>query len=144
MNVDFKKLFALTLAGAVMAGCVHTGTSTQQTAVEQEQTSTQTREEEALESESTGLKNSVTYSDSGFSPQVLTVEQGMTVTFVNRSSRGMWVASVVHPTHEVLPGFDQLSAGGNGTSYSYSFERTGEWKYHNHVFPGDTGTIIVE
>jgi|SRR3989344_7547850 len=85
----------------------------------------------------------VTYTDTGFAPQVLTLKKGTTVTFVNESSRGMWVASAVHPTHQLLPGFDQLSTAGKGATYEYVFMKVGTWKYHNHVNPTDTASVVV-
>lgn len=83
----------------------------------------------------------VTYTDDGFTPSTITVARGTTVLFVNESSGSMWVASAVHPTHQVLPGFDQLSAG---ERYTYTFEQEGSWKYHNHLAPSQTGTVVVE
>jgi plastocyanin len=85
----------------------------------------------------------VTYTDSGFAPQPLSIKKGSTVTFVNESSRGMWVASGVHPTHQLLPGFDQLSTSPKGGTYEYVFTKVGTWKYHNHVNPSDGGTVVV-
>jgi plastocyanin len=85
----------------------------------------------------------VTYTDTGFAPKPLKVVKGTKVTFVNESSRGMWVASDVHPTHQLLPGFDQLSTVSKNGVYEYVFEKVGTWKYHNHVNPTDTGTVIV-
>ena len=55
----------------------------------------------------------------------------------------MWVASDVHPTHDELPGFDQLEGVEAGNDYSFTFEEVGEWTYHNHLVPTDTGTIVV-
>ena len=85
----------------------------------------------------------VTFTDNGFSPSPLTVAVGTTVTFVNESSKGMWVASAVHPTHKVLPGFDQLKSTARGGMYEYTFTKVGTWNYHNHVAPQDTGSVIV-
>ncbi len=85
----------------------------------------------------------VTYTDTGFSPTSVTVKKGTTVTFTNTSTSGMWVASAVHPTHQLLPGFDQLTSSANGTSYDYTFVKVGTWKYHNHVAPSFTGSIVV-
>ena len=59
-------------------------------------------------------QSTVTYTDTGYSPKEITVKQGTTVTFVNQSSGGMWTASAIHPTHQLLPGFDQLEAGSKG------------------------------
>lgn len=84
-----------------------------------------------------------TYTDSGFSPNPVTVKVGALVTFVNESSGAMWVASAVHPTHQLLPGFDQLKSVAKGGTYEYAFTKVGTWKYHNHVSPSDTGSVIV-
>jgi len=86
---------------------------------------------------------SVQYTDSGFVPNEITVKQGATVTFTNASSGGMWVASDEHPTHQLLPGFDQRTSVAKGGTYEYTFTNVGTWKYHNHVAPTFTGTVVV-
>lgn len=86
-------------------------------------------------------ENTILYTANGFEPDSLTVEAGETVTWVNDSSGGMWVASDVHPTHEVLPEFDQLSPG---DTYSFTFEEAGEWNFHNHLSSHHIGTVIVQ
>lgn len=86
---------------------------------------------------------SVSYTDTGFAPNTITVRLGTAVTFTNQSSKSMWVASAVHPTHQLLPGFDQLKSAEKGGSYTYTFDNVGSWKYHNHVNPTDTGTVVV-
>ncbi len=88
-------------------------------------------------------KATVTYTDSGYAPSTLTVKKGTTVIFVNQSSSGMWTASGVHPTHQLLPGFDHLKSVAKGGSYDYTFVKVGTWKYHNHANPSDTGTVVV-
>lgn len=85
----------------------------------------------------------VTYTESGFAPTTVTVKKGTTVTFVNSSTGGMWVASDVHPTHQLLPGFDQLKSVAKNGMYEYSFEKVGTWKYHNHMKPTDFGGVTV-
>lgn len=87
----------------------------------------------------------VTYTDSGFSPKTLIVAKGGTVTFINRSSQNMWVASDPHPTHTGYPAFDQKKSVANGAVYTFIFDKTGSWNYHNHVSsPQHNGTIIVQ
>ncbi len=88
-------------------------------------------------------KASVTYTDSGFTPNTITVKKGTTVTFANQSIKGMWVASALHPTHQLLPGFDQLKSVQKGGTYDYAFVKVGTWKYHNHVNVGDLGSVVV-
>ncbi len=103
----------------------------------------------AMEGQKGGVKLSdiadsvVTYTDTGFAPSTVTVKKGTSVTFINGSSGGMWVASAVHPTHQLLPGFDHLKSVAKGGAYGYTFTKVGTWKYHNHVNPSDTGTVAV-
>ncbi|TAL19179.1 hypothetical protein EPN90_04395 [Patescibacteria group bacterium] len=97
-------------------------------------------------------KNVVTYSDSGYSPKTLNIKTGETVTFKNTSSRAMWTASAVHPSHAAYPTtggciastFDACVSIRPGASWTFKFDLAGSWKYHNHVNPADTGTIVVE
>lgn len=83
----------------------------------------------------------VTYSENGFSPASVTVKVGEKVKFVNQGSGGMWVASAMHPTHQLYPEFDQLSTG---NEYTFEFKKAGSWNYHNHVNPSHFGKVIVE
>ena len=85
----------------------------------------------------------VTLTDNGFVPKALTVKAGTTVKFTNGSGRQMWVASNPHPTHTLLPGFDELTAVGKGGSYDYQFTKVGTWGYHNHLSPQIGGTVVV-
>ncbi|MEX2436820.1 MAG: hypothetical protein WD471_01495, partial [Candidatus Paceibacterota bacterium] len=101
--------------------------------------------------------NLVIYSSSGFSPGELTVEVGETVTFINESSQGMWVATDLHPTHRNYSGtslsehckdgesntFDACRDIPSGESWIFTFDKPGEWSYHNHSSARDTGVIIV-
>lgn len=96
--------------------------------------------------------NVVTYSDSGYSPQILQVKAGATVTFKNESSESLWTASAIHPTHKVYPTtggclgstFDECKGDDPGSSWQFKFDIPGTWKYHNHLNPSHTGTIVVE
>lgn len=101
-------------------------------------------EEESSEESSDDEGLIIEYTDSGFSPKTITVEEGEAVTWVNQSTKGMWVASAPHPAHTDYPGFDQKESGSRGEKYTFNFDQIGTWKYHNHVNPADTGTIVVE
>lgn len=85
----------------------------------------------------------VEYTDKGYIPSVLEVSSGETVTFINKSNRSMWVASDNHPTHSIYPEFDQKGTSRSEESYSFKFERVGEWSYHDHLNPRATGTVRV-
>lgn len=100
----------------------------------------------------------VTYTDSGFQPSTVTIQQGETVKWESEASRSMWVGSNRHPAHTNYDGtstrehcvngepetdsvFDQCSTG---QSFTFTFEKTGTWNYHNHQFSGHQGTVVVE
>jgi plastocyanin len=91
----------------------------------------------------TGMET-VRYTNSGFQPKKLTVSVGTMVEFVNQSDKTMWVASNVHPEHEILPTFDQFKEVPKGQSYMYTFDKKGTWPYHDHVSPAIEGVITVE
>lgn len=87
----------------------------------------------------------VVYTNSGFSPERLTIKAGTIVVFKNESDLNpMWVASDIHPSHQILPSFDQLKGAAKGETYEYTFTQTGTWAYHNHLSPLHGGTVTVE
>lgn len=107
--------------------------------------------------ETENTQRTVTHTSSGFENEEITVEQGTTVTWES-DTNNMWVASDVHPTHTQYEGssttehcqnqepvssevFDQCT---RGETFSFTFEKTGEWSYHNHANSGQKGTVIVE
>jgi plastocyanin len=97
-------------------------------------------------------QNVVTYTDSGFSPASLTIKKGDTVTFKNSASDDVRVASNPHPLHTGYPTtggcvgstFDSCSNIAPGQSWSFKFDFTGSWGFHNHLNPAEGGTIIVQ
>lgn len=102
--------------------------------------------------------NAVSYTASGFSPGSLNVSEGTTVTFRNNSSREVWPASARHPTHDVYDGtsmpehcpnadnsaFDACGGVPPGGMWSFTFEKTGEWRYHDHLNPSMSGMVVVQ
>jgi len=86
----------------------------------------------------------VNYTNSGFEPKEITVLIGTAVIFKNESDGGMWVASAIHPTHNIYPEFDELKSVKKGESYTFVFDQVGTWKYHNHVNSSKTGTVTVK
>lgn len=94
--------------------------------------------------DTTGEVIVVTYSDDGFTPKEVNVAVGQTVRFVNESSGNMWVASDNHPSHEIMPEFDDKKSIVNSENYEFTFTKIGKWSYHNHVKPSAIGTVIVK
>lgn len=100
---------------------------------------------------STDTLHIVTYTDAGFSPATITIKNGEKVTFQNNSSLGFWPASGVHPTHNLYPEkggcvgskFDACAEYQPSQSWTFQFNFVGSWKYHDHLAPSHTGTIVV-
>ena len=100
------------------------------------------------------LSATVSYTGSAFSPATVTIRKGGMVTWSNNGSSPLWVASAQHPTHTVYAGdsleehcpdnaadsFDQC-AGGN--SYSFIFNKTGTWRYHDDMNSTAFGSVVV-
>lgn len=94
----------------------------------------------------------VIYTDAGYAPVTLQIKKGETVVFKNQSSQSMWTASAFHPTHTVYPTtggclgstFDTCKGVQPNENWSFRFDISGTWKYHNHSNPGDIGTVVVE
>jgi plastocyanin len=112
----------------------------------------------AVDTQTAPMSVTVTYGPNGFSPSSVTVAKGGTVTWVvSQGADEMWVASAPHPAHTGYDGtsksqhcaagyagaapFDQCSAG---TTYSFTFNQSGTWGYHNHGNSSDYGTVIVQ
>lgn len=109
------------------------------------------QEEDAVLKESTEQDDesvtpalAVTYTDSGYSPTSLNIKAGETVVFVNESSRSMWTASDPHPVHTDFSAFDARKGYSSGQSYTFTFDKAGTYKYHNHLRSSDSGQIVVE
>lgn len=100
----------------------------------------------------------ITYSSTGYSPNTVTVKVGTTVTWKNTSSMSMWPASAMHPSHSVYSGttlsahcpdtdgtaFDACTEIPSGNSWSFTFDKQGTWKYHDHLKASYFGTVVVE
>jgi plastocyanin len=100
----------------------------------------------------------ITYTNSGYSPANLTIKKGDTVRFKNSSTKEMWPASAMHPTHAVYSGtslqqhcpdnenddFDACKGITAGQSWEFTFKKTGAWNYHDHISSGFFGKITVE
>lgn len=85
----------------------------------------------------------VTVTPDGFSPATITVKTGTRVTWVNKGTGVVTVHSAVHPTHLVFPPLN-LGEFGDGSSVQLVFDKPGTYKYHNHLNPQMTGTVVVE
>lgn len=87
--------------------------------------------------------NTIVLRDTGFYPESIAIDEGGTVTFVNRSSVSFWPASDSHPQHNIYAAFDVGHPLGPGESWSFTFDRPGRWGFHDHLHSYYTGTVIV-
>jgi plastocyanin len=99
----------------------------------------------------------VEISDKSFSPSVTTITKGTKVIFENVGTKNPWPASNIHPTHRGYPGsdielcdtekeetlFDACRGLEEGETYEFTFENSGDWRYHDHNDPRLKGRIIV-
>jgi plastocyanin len=100
----------------------------------------------------------VVYGSGGFSPNEIRIKSGDTVVFRNESSQPVWPASALHPAHAVYdgtslnehcapgatPSFDSCRGIEPGGEWAFVFNKTGTWRYHDHLSASRTGTIFVE
>ena len=99
----------------------------------------------------------IRYADGAYIPNVVHISVGQEVIWVNESDKSFWPASNIHPTHAAYPGsdiekcgtsekfdiFDACEALGVDGKYSFVFDKEGQWRYHDHINPQVTGTVIV-
>lgn len=100
--------------------------------------------ENSQTSAGTAKQITVTYTSQGFNPATVTINEGDTVVFENNSNNSFWPASNDHPTHRIYSDFDPQKPIIPGQTYSFTFEETGTWGYHDHLRATQTGIIIVE
>jgi plastocyanin len=86
----------------------------------------------------------VEYSSKGFTPQSITIKEGQTVTWVNKDTDPLQVASNPHPTHTDYPPLNAVGLIQPGQSKSFTFPAAGHYGYHNHLEPSNTGEVIVQ
>lgn len=144
-----NKLYLLVIGAVVLVGGYFLVKGQSSSTTNQEVSTTESQSTIVIENVSPTLdaateQNVVKYSESGFSPKSLEVAVGTGVTFVNEGDSPMWVASAPHPQHTNLPGFDQLKSAAKGDSYTYTFEKVGLWKYHNHLDATQFGEVVVK
>jgi plastocyanin len=106
-------------------------------------TTTNSKSSNASSTTPTGQETTITYSDSGFSPNKVTVHSGDKVTIKNSSSHGVQFDSDPHPIHTNNPELNVGEVDG-GEQMSFTVDKKGTFGYHNHLNPAQTGTIIVE
>jgi plastocyanin len=87
----------------------------------------------------------ITYKDTGFIPSVVEVRAGNSITFINSSTKPLWVTSSSGGNEDaaVYPGFDQGKSISNGGTYTFTFTKTGVWGYKNLNQNKHLGVVLV-
>lgn len=93
----------------------------------------------------------VSINEEGFSPEVLNIPLGSTVVWTNDGQKAHWPASNYHPTHTLYPEeggclgskFDACKGLLNGETFTFKFDKEGNWTVHDHLFPGLTMVVNV-
>lgn len=89
-------------------------------------------------------KITVTYgTNEQFNPASISIKKGERVTWKNDSTVFFWPASAIHPTHQIYPEFDAKKGTAPSGEWSFTFDKVGTWKYHDHLKPTAFGTVIV-
>lgn len=134
-----KYLIPFTLIISVsLAGCFHAPSETEEVATSQPESS-----EETAPAAETAQTHRIDMTANGFSPSEISIKVGDTVNFVNTDTEVHWPASAMHPTHLLLPGFEALGGVMAGSTYAYTFIKTGTWGFHDHLHVAFQGKVIV-
>ncbi len=80
---------------------------------------------------------------SGFSPKTLRVPYGSAVVFRTSMDQSFWPASDTHPSHGIYDQFDPRTPINPSEYWTFVFNRSGRWLYHDHLEPNVRGEIIV-
>mgnify|MGYP001567587401 CR=1 FL=1 len=87
----------------------------------------------------------ITITKDGFVPAQINVKKGTEVIWTNTDEAAHQVASDPHPTHDKLKGLGDGEVLAKGESFSFTFEKSGSYSYHDHLNPLKfNGKVVVE
>ena len=89
-----------------------------------------------------GKEVQITVTSAGFEPKEVTVKAGMKVVWNNDGTGVANVTSAIHPTHQTYPPLN-LGNFESGSSVALVFDKPGTYRYHDHLQPAHTGSVIV-
>lgn len=129
--------------GAILLGSNKKGSETATQTTEQILTVTQPPSETEIRGEKQTREVAVVLRDSGFTPVTINIKVGTKVIFANKSGGVATVNSAIHPTHFVYPPLN-LGEFADAETLELVFDKQGTYKYHDHLNPSRTGTVVVE
>ncbi|SRR6266542_396028 len=101
------------------------------------------RNKQGAQAETTGA--SVQITDTAFVPQTVKIKQGQSVTWINTDTRLHQVAADPYPSHSKLPSLFSQESLATNESYTFTFDKTGTFTYHDPLNPTTLkATVIVE
>ncbi len=86
--------------------------------------------------------NIVRFTGTGFNPQVVNINRGESVRFINTSGAAMRIVSNIVKGVPVYHGFDQTSTLGKGGVFELPFTETGIFAYHNTIGDQSSGGLV--
>lgn len=119
------------------------------TAPAEESSEAQTTREQAIPtaeptaSEVAAQEAQVELTSSGFTPKDITVDKGTKVVWTNNSGQAATVNSAPHPVHSSYTPLN-LGSFNDGQTLELVFDEVGNYKYHNHLNSGQTGSVTVK
>ena len=87
---------------------------------------------------------SIILTENGFEPRYARINSGMTVVFSTNIDRPFWPASNLHPSHQIYSEFDPKEPIQAEAMWSFTFNKTGAWGFHDHIRSYFNGIIYVE
>jgi len=82
--------------------------------------------------------------DGTITPHTIYIVSGQSVRWTNNDSESHRISTNPHPAHTDLPGFDSVANIAPSASYTYTFTKTGTFNYHDHLYPSNGGTVVVQ
>lgn len=79
----------------------------------------------------------------GFASTSIQLNVGDTIIWKNSDSVPHWPASNLHPSHALYSEFDPTQPIQPGDEWRFTFLRSGEWRFHDHLYPARGGVISV-
>ncbi|MFT7507310.1 MAG: hypothetical protein ACI92I_000453 [Acidimicrobiales bacterium] len=86
----------------------------------------------------------VVLTEEGYVPNELTIPLGTVVEFSTTIDRPHWPASNLHPSHGIYPEFDPMKPVASQNTWQFTFDKSGDWKFHDHIRSYYTGIIHVQ
>lgn len=86
---------------------------------------------------------SVVLGEKGFDPQEVTLQKGATITFSTTRNKPFWPASNLHPSHTIYSEFDPMRPLQPSETWQFTFDRVGDWAYHDHLRSYYVGIVHV-